>query len=101
MKYRLIRLAYIGAAIYFASAVAHAQNGVPPLRAACGADMQAHCPGLTRQDAMMCLRGFHAQLSPSCLAFLEQAKARRAGGAISAPPTGAPPPAAGSPPPGQ
>jgi hypothetical protein len=103
MKYRLIHLAFIGAATCFASAAAHAQNAVPPLRAACGADMQAHCPGLKGPDARMCLRAYHATISPDCLAFLEQAKAQRAGGAMSAPAaapsTVAPPPATGSPPP--
>ena len=41
----------------------------------------------------MCLRAYHAQISPDCMAFLEQAKAQRASGAMAAPP-----PAAGSPP---
>jgi hypothetical protein len=96
MRDRLIQLAFIGAAICFASAAAHAQSGAPPLRVACGADMQKFCPGLKGKDARMCLRGFHAQISPGCMAFLEQAKAQRAGGAMAAPP-----PAAGSPPAGK
>jgi hypothetical protein len=96
MKYRLIQLAFIGGAICFASAAAYAQSGAPPLRVACGADMQKFCPGLKGKDARMCLRGFHAQISPGCMAFLEQAKAQRAGGAMAAPP-----PAAGSPPAGK
>ena len=32
----------------------------------------------------MYLRGFHAQILPGCIAFLEQAKAQRAGGAMAA-----------------
>ena len=92
MKYRLIRLVLVGAAV-FAACAAYAQTGAPPLRVACGADMQRFCPGLKGKDARLCLRGFHAQLSPNCLAFLEQAKAQRAGGAMTAPA-----PAAGSPP---
>src|ERR1700722_20661157 len=96
MKYRLIYLAFIGAATCFASATAHAQNAVPPLRAACGADMRVHCPGLKGPDARMCLRAYHAKISPDCLAFLEQAKAQRAGGAMSAPAGGS---SAGAPPP--
>jgi hypothetical protein len=56
--------------------------------------MQKFCPGLKGKDARTCLKGFHAQISPGCMAFLEQAKAQRAGGAMAAPPpAGAPPPA--------
>jgi hypothetical protein len=92
MKYRFIQLALIGAAISVASA-AHAQTGAPTLRVACGTDMQKLCPGLKGKDARMCLRAYHAQISPDCMAFLEQAKGQRASGAMTAPA-----PAAGSPP---
>src|SRR6516164_5121985 len=92
MKYRFIQLALIGATICAASA-AHAQTGAPSLRVACGTDMQKFCPGLKGKDARMCLRAYHAQISPDCMAFLEQAKAQRAGGAMTAPA-----PTAGSPP---
>lgn len=96
MKRYTIKLALISAAaaICIASAAVHAQTGAPPLRVACGADMQKFCPGLKGKDARMCLRGFHAQISPGCMTFLDQAKAQRAGGAMTAPPpAGAPPPA--------
>lgn len=86
MKKSLIPVAIVSAAICFASAAAFAQTGAPPLRVACGADMQKFCPGLKGKDARMCLRGFHAQISPGCMAFLDQAKAQRAGGAMAAPP---------------
>jgi hypothetical protein len=92
MKYRLIQLALIGSAISAASA-ALAQTGASSLRVACGTDMQKFCPGLKGKDARMCLRAYHAQISPDCMAFLEQAKAQRAGGAMNSPA-----PAAGSPP---
>ena len=93
MNVRLIQSALVGAAISAASA-AYAQTGTPPLRIACGTDMQKFCPGLKGKEARMCLRAYHAQISPDCMTFLEQAKAQRAGGALTAPP-----PAAGSPPP--
>lgn len=97
----------IGAAVFIVSAAAiqaaSAQTAAPPpgqrggMRVACGADMQAHCPGLRGKDARMCLRAYHAQLSPECTAFLAEAKAMRAGGAMGAPPSGgAPPPAPGA-----
>lgn len=89
MNYRLIQFALVGAAISAASA-AYAQT---PLRAACGNDMQKFCAGLKGKDARLCLRAFHAQISPDCMAFLEQSKAKRAAGAMAAPA-----PAAGSPP---
>jgi hypothetical protein len=92
MNYRLIQSALVGVAISATSA-AYAQTGTPTLRVACGTDMQKFCPGLTGKDARMCLRAYHAQISPDCMAFLEQAKAQRAGGAKTAPA-----PAAGSPP---
>jgi hypothetical protein len=96
MKRRLIQLAIISTVICLVSATTYAQTGAPPLRVACGADMQKFCPGLKGKDARMCLKGFHAQISPGCMAFLDQAKAQRAGGAMAAPP-----PAGGSPPAGK
>ena len=97
MNYRLIQIAIVGAAISAAS-VAYAQTeAAPTLRTACGADMQKHCPGLKGKDARLCLRAYHAQISPDCLTFLDQAKAQRGGGAMAAP-APAPAPAAGSPP---
>jgi len=99
MKLRSI----IGAAVFVVSAAAiqaaNAQTAAPPpgqrpaIRVACGADLQAHCPGLRGKDARMCLRAYHAQLSPECTEFLAEAKARRA----AEPPAGgeAPPPGAG------
>ena len=84
MKYRFIQLAFIGAAISAASA-AHPQTGAPTLPVACGTDMQKFCPGLKGKDARMCLRAYHAKISPDCMAFLEKARAQRAGGAMTAP----------------
>src|SRR5581483_9817285 len=92
MNVRLIQLALVGAAISAASAT-YAQTGTPPLRVACGTDMQKYCPGLKGKEARMCLRAYHAQISPDCMTFLEQSKAQHGGGA-----TAAPPPVAGSPP---
>lgn len=98
----------IGAVVIVVSAVAiqvaSAQTAAPPpgqrgdMRVACGADMQAHCPGLRGKDARMCLRAYHAQLSPECTSFLAEAKAMRASGAMGAPPAGGapPPPGAGN-----
>jgi len=95
MNYRFIPMVLIGATISATSA-AYAQTGAPTLRIACGADMQKFCPGLKGKEARMCLRAYHAQISPDCTAFLEQAKAQRAGGAMPAPapPATAPPSAA-------
>jgi hypothetical protein len=99
MNSRLIQVALIGAAISAASAAfAQTEDAKPSLRVACGADMQKHCPGLKGKDARMCLRAYHAQISPDCLTFLDQAKAQRSGGAMAAPapapaPAAAPPPA--------
>ena len=97
MKYRSIRLALMTVAISVVSVAASAQTGTPPLRVACGADMQHFCPGLKGKDARLCLRAYHAQISPGCRAFLEEAKARRGAGAMAPPPAGGPPP--GGPPP--
>jgi hypothetical protein len=94
MNYRVIQMVLIGAAISTVSP-AYSQTEAPTLRVACGPDMQKFCPGLKGKDARMCLRAYHAQISPDCMAFLEQAKAKRAGGAMTAP---APAPAAASPP---
>jgi hypothetical protein len=94
MKKRLIQLAIISTAICFVSAATYAQTG--PLRVACGPDMQKFCPGMKGKDARTCLKGFHAQIAPGCMAFLDQAKAQRAGGAMAPPP-----PAGGSPPAGK
>jgi hypothetical protein len=99
MNSRLILVALVGAAISAASAAfAQTEDAKPSLRAACGADMQKHCPGLKGKDARMCLRAYHAQISPDCMTFLDQAKAQRSGGAMAAPapapaPAAAPPPA--------
>ena len=97
MKYRLSQFALIGAAICVAAA-AHAQTAAPPppMRVACGPDMQKFCPGLKGKEVRMCLRAYHVQISPDCLASLDQAKTKRAGGAMAAPP-----PAAGTPPAGK
>lgn len=101
MKYRSNKFALIGAAICVVSAAemrtASAQTAAPPpgqgptLRVACGPDMQRFCPGLKGKDARLCLRAYHAQVSAGCTAFLEEAKARRAG-AAGAPPAGGSPP---------
>ena len=94
MYSRLIQLAFIAAAVFGASA-ANAQTGTPPLRVACGTDMQKFCPDLKGKDARMCLRAYHAKISPDCLAFLDQAKAQRTGGTTSPPaPAAASPPSA-------
>jgi hypothetical protein len=92
MNSRFIQMALIGATISATSA-AYAQTGAPTLRIACGADMQKFCPGLKGKEARMCLRAYHAQISPDCTAFLDQAKAQRANGAMPAPapPAAAPP----------
>ena len=97
MKYRFCQFALIGAAMCVA-ATAQAQTTAPPpsMRVACGPDMQKFCPGLKGKEVRMCLRAFHAQISPDCLASLDQAKAKRTGGAMAAPP-----PAAGAPPAGK
>jgi hypothetical protein len=100
MNYRLLQSVLVGAAITAAS-VAYAQTGTPPLRVACGTDMHKFCPGLTGKDARMCLRAYHAQISPDCMAFLERAKAQRAGGAMAVPSPAAGSPPSGPPPPGQ
>jgi hypothetical protein len=107
MKHRSNKFALIGAVICVVSAAemrtASAQTAAPPpgqgptLRVACGADMQRFCPGLKGKDARLCLRGYHAQISAGCTAFLQEAQARRAAGATGAPPAGGPPPG-GSPP---
>src|SRR5579863_8107234 len=98
MKHRFVRLALVGVAICVASAAAIqtalAQTEAPPLRVACGADMQRFCPGLKGKDARLCLRAYHAQISPGCTAFLQEARARRASGAMGTPPAGGPPPSA-------
>ena len=94
MNYRVIQMVLIGAAISTVSP-AYSQTEAPTLRVACGPDMHKFCPGLKGKDARMCLRAYHAQISPDCMAFLEQANAQRAGGAMTAP---APAPAAASPP---
>ncbi len=103
MKLSSIKLSVIGAAIFVVTAApiqasaqtAAPRQGPPPLRVACGAEMQSLCPGLKGKDARMCLRAHHATLSPGCTAFLEEAKARRAAGTM-----GQPPAPADSPPPG-
>lgn len=99
---RSIKLALISFAVSGVSAAAisaaSAQTAAPPpgpgptMRVACGADMQTHCPGLRGKDARLCLRAYHAQLSPECTAFLAEAKAKRAAGAMGKPPAGGPPP---------
>jgi len=64
----------------------------PPMRVACGQDMQSLCPGLVGKDARQCLRSHRGQLSAGCIAFFQEARARRAAGQMGAPPAGGPPP---------
>jgi hypothetical protein len=106
MKLSSIGLFLIGAGIFVGSAAtiqaASAQTAAPPpgqgptMRVACGADLRAHCPGLRGKDARLCLRAYHAQITPECTTFLAEAQAKRAAGAMGKPPAGgAPPPSAG------
>jgi len=99
MKHSSIKSTLIGAAICVVSAAqvqtASAQTAAPPpLRAACGPDMQVLCPGLKGKDARQCLGAHHAQISAGCMAFLDGAKARRGAGAMAPPPAGGAPPSA-------
>jgi hypothetical protein len=96
-----IKMCLIGAAILVASAAqiqaANAQAPAPvqgrsPMRIACGPEMQMLCAGLRGRDARLCLRAHHAQLSAGCTAFLNEAKAKGAAGAMGQPPAGGPPP---------
>jgi hypothetical protein len=64
----------------------------PPLRVACGQELQSLCPGLTGREARQCLRTHRPQLSTGCITFFQEARARRAAGAAGAPPAGGPPP---------
>ena len=107
MKLSPISLFLIGAGILVGSAAAiqaaSAQTETAPpgqgptMRVACGADLRAHCPGLKGKDARLCLRAYHAQITPECTAFLAEAQAKRAAGAMNKPPAGgAPPPGTGS-----
>ena len=106
MKHHLIKLSLVTIAIFAVSTAelqtARAQTAAPTpaqrqaFRAACGADVQSLCARLTGKDARMCLRAHHAQLSPGCTAFMKEAQARRAAGAMApAPAGGAPPPSVG------
>jgi hypothetical protein len=72
----------------------------PPLRIACAPDMRALCPGLVKREARQCLKAHRAQLSQGCIAFFEEARARRVHRAMGAPPGDTPPgapPGAGPP----
>ncbi len=99
MTNRWINLALVSAAIVFVSAaIAGAQDvQAPPrqgprMRVACGQEMQSLCPGLTGKDARQCLRAHRPQLSAGCIAFFQEARTRRASGAMGGPPAGGPPP---------
>lgn len=101
MTNRWINVALVSAAVVLVSAAfAGAQDGQapprqsPPMRVACGQDMQSLCPGLAGKDARQCLRAHRPQLSAGCVAFFQEARTRRASGAMAAPPAGGPPPAA-------
>ena len=103
---RSINLALISAGIFLVSAASGgAQDMQPPprqgpsMRAACGQDLQGLCPGLTGHNARQCLRAHRPQLSAGCVAYFQGARARRASGAMGAPPPGGPPPG-GQPAPG-
>ena len=98
MNRRFLNWAFMGAMIAVLSGAepetADAQDQPPPprpgaaMRAACSKDMQSLCPGLVGKDAAKCLREHRAQLSAECIAFFNEAKARR-----SATQSGAAPPA--------
>ena len=63
----------------------------PPMRIACAPDMKTLCPGLVKREARQCLKAHRAQLSPGCITFFEEARARRVHRAMGAPPGDAPP----------
>ena len=70
-------------------------------RASCGADAERLCAGVPREHGGLrkCLMTQRAQVSPACMAYLQEKRAERAAKRGTPPAAGdtAPPPAGGSP----